>query len=43
MNLNQECYVILSFFAHNICLHGNIHFICLIQIQNIELYTEYRK
>ncbi len=21
------------FFAHNICLHGNIHFICLIQIK----------
>ncbi len=26
-----------------ICLHGNIYFICLIQIQNTEIYTAYRK
>ncbi len=31
------------FFGQNICLHGNIHFICLIQIQNTEIYTTYRK
>ncbi len=31
------------FFAHNICLHAYIHFVCLIQIQNTEIYTVYRK
>ncbi len=31
------------FFAHKICLHGKIHFICLIQIENTEICTAYRK
>ncbi len=33
-----ECNGILTLFAHNICLHAYIHFICLIQIQNTEIY-----
>ncbi len=37
-----ECYVILTLFAHNICLH-NIHFIRLIQIQILRDNTAYRK
>ncbi len=40
-----ECYVILTLFCTYIyiCLRGNIYFICLIQIQNTEIYTAYRK
>ncbi len=40
-----ECNVILPFFAHNIWLWLNslYLFICLIQIQNTEIYTVYHK
>ncbi len=37
-----ECYVFLTAFAHNICLHGYILFIYLIQIQNTKICTAYR-
>ncbi len=34
-----ECNVILTLFAHYICLHGYIHFIYLIQIPIYVPYT----
>ncbi len=36
-----ECNVNLNPFLH--ITHAYIHFICLIQIQNTEIYTVYRK
>ncbi len=38
-----ECNVIVTLFAQYMCLHGYIHFICLIQKQNAEICTVYRK
>ncbi len=38
-----ECNVMLTLFCTYIYLRGNIYFICLIQIQNTEIYTAYRK